>query len=271
MQFCEWHPKRQAGRFCTRCGRAACPDCLVQVAVGSHCPACRKAAQPSVSTRARHWNAGQHILATRTLIALNVLVFIWTLAGSTGNIITSSQVSQHQYDLGLFQPALASGEWYRVVTSGFLHFGILHIGMNMLLLYQLGQLLEPALGRARFTLLYFAAMFGGAAGAILLSPYSLTGGASGAVFGLMAAAAVGLHQRGINPFQTGIGATLVLNLVLTLSIPGISIGGHLGGVIVGAAVGYAMLEPRWQRDMRRIGYVAPIVAMVVSVLVMAAK
>lgn len=271
VQYCEWHPKRQTGRYCTRCGRPACPDCLVQVSVGSHCPSCRKAAQPSVRTRAVHWNAGQHLLATRTLIALNVLVFVWTLTGGTGGLFMSNSVTRLQFDLGLFQPALAAGEWYRVVTSGFLHFGILHIGMNMLLLYQLGQLLEPALGRARFTLLYFAAMFGGAAGAILLTPNALTGGASGAVFGLMAAAAVGLQQRGINPFQTGIGATLVLNLVLTLSIPGISIGGHLGGVVAGAAVGYAMLEPRWQRDHKNIGIIAPVAAMVLSLVVMSLR
>ncbi len=243
---------------------------MTQVDIGSHCPACTKAARPSASTRARHWNAGQHILATRALIAINVLVFVWTLTGGTDGLFMGNRISQQQYDLGLFQIGLSNGEWYRVVTSGFLHFGILHIGMNMLLLYQLGQLLEPSLGRARFTLLYFAAMFGGAAGAILLSPNALTGGASGAVFGLMAAASVGLHQRGINPFQTGIGATLLLNLVLTLSLPGISIGGHLGGVIVGAATGYAMMEPRWQRDMKYVGYAAPIAAIALSLIVMAA-
>lgn len=222
-------------------------------------------------TRARHWNAGQLLLATRVLIALNVLVFVWTLTDGTDGLFMSNRISRLQFDLGLFQPALDAGEWYRVVTSGFLHFGILHIGMNMLLLYQLGQLLEPALGRTRFVLLYFAAMFGGAAGAILLTPNAITGGASGAVFGLMAAAAVGLQQRGINPFQTGIGATLVLNLVLTLSIPGISVGGHLGGVIAGAAVGYAMMEPRWQRDMKYVAIAAPITAMVISLLVMVAR
>lgn len=268
MQYCEWHPKRQTGRFCTRCGRPACPDCLTQVDIGSHCPTCTKAARPTIATRARFWNAGQNLLATRALIAINAIVFVWTLTGGTSGLLMGDRITQQQYDLGLFRSGLAQGEWYRVVTSGFLHFGILHIGMNMLLLYQLGQLLEPALGRTRFSLLYFSALFGGAAGAIVLTPNAITGGASGAVFGLMGAAAIGLHQRGINPFQTGIGATLVLNLVLTLSIPGISIGGHLGGVAVGAAVGYAMLEPRWQRDMRQIGYIAPIVAMVLSLIVM---
>ena len=92
---------------------------------------------------------------------------------------------------------------WRVVSSGFLHFGIFHLGMNMLLLWQLGSLLEPALGRARFLLLYLASLVGGATGAILLSPNALTGGASGAVFGLMGAAAVALLRRGVNPMALG--------------------------------------------------------------------
>jgi membrane associated rhomboid family serine protease len=163
-----------------------------------------------------------------------------------------------------------NGEWYRIVTSGFLHFGLLHIGMNMLLLWQLGQLLEPTLGQWRFSLLYFASMFGGAAGALLLTPDGLTGGASGAVFGLMAAAAVGLQQRGVNPMRTGIGSTLILNLLITFMIPGISIGGHVGGALTGAAVGYAMLEPRWTRSSPAIAWIAPVIAMVISVALIGA-
>ena len=141
--------------------------------------------------------------------------------------------------------------------------------MNMFLLWQLGQLLEPALDRGRFALLYFAAMLGGSVGALALSPNALTGGASGAVFGLMAAAAVGLQQRGVNPMKTGIGGTLVLNLLITFTIPGISVGGHVGGALMGAAVGYVMLEPRWNRNAAYVAWVAPIVGMLGSVFVIA--
>jgi membrane associated rhomboid family serine protease len=197
------------------------------------------------------------------LIALNAFVFLWTLAGS-------GSLDQRQFDLGLSLVYVQNGEWYRIVTSGFLHFGLLHVGMNMLLLWQLGQLLEPALGQWRFSLLYFASMFGGAAGALLLTPDGLTGGASGAVFGLMAAAAVGLQQRGVNPMRTGIGGTLVLNLLITFMIPGISIGGHLGGALTGAAVGYAMLEPRWTRSSPAVAWIAPVVAMILSVALIGA-
>jgi membrane associated rhomboid family serine protease len=173
-------------------------------------------------------------LVTRTIIAINIVVYFWTVAGN------------RKFDLGLSKFYIDNGEYYRIISSGFLHFSILHVGMNMFLLWQLGQLLESAMGRVRFTSLYFICMIGGAIGALILEPNALTGGASGAVFGLMAAAAVGLHQRGVNPFRTGIGTTLILNLVITFAIPGISIGGHLGGALTGAALGYVMLKPRWR-------------------------
>ncbi len=204
----------------------------------------------------------QPILATRVLIAINAFVFLWTVTGPLSS-------SRRQFDLGLSLSFIDNGEWYRIVTSGFLHFGIIHIAMNMLLLWQLGQLLEPALGQVRFVLLYFSSMFGGAVGALALTPNGLTGGASGAVFGLMAAATVGLQQRGVNPMRTGIGATLLLNLLITFTIPGISIGGHLGGALMGAAIGYVMLEPRRTRSTPMVSVIAPIVAMAFCVFAIA--
>ena len=212
------------------------------------------------------------VSVTRALIAINAVVFVWTLVGNGGlsGGLGGSMVNQHQFDIALARVFIEQGEWWRIITSAFLHFGLLHIGMNMLLLWQLGQMIEPALGGPRFGLLYFAAMFGGAAGVIVVGGNGLTGGASGAVFGLMAAAAVGLEQRGVNPLRTGVGATLILNLLITFAIPGISIGGHLGGAIMGGAVGYAMLEPRWQRTVPAVSWIAPVVGMVVSVLVIRA-
>ena len=154
--------------------------------------------------RLRQWNAGQHMFVTRLLIAVNGGVFLWTLLGGVTGILSGSNINRRQFDLALSSVFIENGEWWRLVTAGFLHFGVFHIAMNMLLLFQLGQLLETGIGRTRFALLYAASLFGGSFGALLLSPNALTGGASGAVFGLMAAASVGLRQRGINPFQTGI-------------------------------------------------------------------
>jgi membrane associated rhomboid family serine protease len=188
--------------------------------------------------------------------------------GST--VLTNAgTINGRELDMALSLYFIDNGEWYRLISSGFLHYGLFHVGMNMFLLWQLGQLLEPALNRGKFTLLYFAAMFGGSAGALALSPNALTGGASGAVFGLMAAAAIGLQQRGVNPMKTGIGGTLILNLLITFTIPGISIGGHVGGALMGAAVGYAMLEPRWNHTAAWIAWAAPVAGMVGSVFFIA--
>jgi membrane associated rhomboid family serine protease len=266
---CFRHPGREAGRRCTRCGRPACSECLVQASVGSHCVECAKAARPNVATRARYWNARQPTLVTYTLMAINIGVFLWiaatypdTLTGRASLVPDNPQV-----DLGLFEPFLVDGEWYRLVTAGFLHFGIIHLAFNMLLLFQLGQLLEPAIGRVRFALLYFAALLGGSAGSLILQPDGFHGGASGAVFGLMGAAFVGMRNRGVNPFSTGLGTTLLLNLFITFTIPGISIGGHIGGIVGGAAAGWVILAPPYKRLPAWASYAAPVAVIALSLAV----
>jgi membrane associated rhomboid family serine protease len=263
---CFRHPGREAWRRCTRCGRPACSECLVQAQVGSHCVECAKQARPDVRTRTRYWTARQPTLVTYTLIALNLAVFAW-VAFEDPDSLTSNSLTRGQADLVLFKPLLAQGEWYRLVTAGFVHFGIIHIALNMWLLFQLGQLLEPAIGRIRFALLYFAALLAGSAGALIMQPNDFHGGASGAVFGLMGAAFVGLRHRGVNPLSTGLGTVLVLNLIFTFTIPGISIGGHIGGIIGGAVAGWVVLAPNYKGVPPWATYVAPVVVMATSVIV----
>ena len=217
--------------------------------------------------RVRDWNARQPIVFTLALIAVNLAVFVWVLMGDVSSAGFTDRPSDREIQLGLSKWLLQdSAGWYRLVSAGFLHFGLLHLAMNMLLLYQLGQMLEPALGRLRFGLLYFASLLGGSLGALVIQGNAggLHGGASGAVFGLMAAAAVGLQRRGVNVFQTGIGATLVINLLLTFTIPGISVGGHLGGAAAGAICGAVMLAPARRGAPEWMTYVVPIVVAVVS-------
>jgi membrane associated rhomboid family serine protease len=263
---CFRHPGREAWRRCTRCGRPACTECLVQAQVGSHCVECAKHARPDVRTRTRYWTARQPTLVTYSLIALNLAVFAW-VAFEDPDSLTSNSLTRGQVDLVLFKPLLAQGEWYRLVTAGFVHFGIIHIALNMWLLFQLGQLLEPAIGRIRFVLLYFAALLAGSAGALIMQPNDFHGGASGAVFGLMGAAFVGLRHRGVNPLSTGLGTVLVLNLIFTFTIPGISIGGHIGGIIGGAVAGWVVLAPNYKGVPPWATYVAPLVVMAASVIV----
>ncbi len=275
---CYRHPGRPTGRRCTRCGTWACSECLVQAPVGSNCLECAKAARPDVRTRATFWSARQHTLVTNALIAINVLVFLW-VAIQDPSSLASRGITEGQARLGLSAQVIENGgifgtadgvyvaepgQWYRVITSGFLHFGAIHLLFNMYLLYLLGQMLEPGLGRVRFALLYFAALLGGSAGAMLLQPDGFHGGASGAVFGLMGAAFVGYRLRGINPFSTGIGTTLLLNLVITFTIPGISIGGHLGGVVAGAICAVVVLAPVRGRYPAWASYALPVLVMAVS-------
>jgi membrane associated rhomboid family serine protease len=243
----------------------------VQATVGSQCLDCARQGRPNVATRARWWNARQPALVTTTLIAVNLAVFLWTTVTDPGTLSGGGSLSKQQVDIGLNHVFLENGrhEWYRLVTAGFLHFGIIHIAFNMLLLYQLGNLLERPLGRVRFALLYFASLLGGSLGVLILDRHSLgiTGGASGAVFGLLACAAVGLHRQGVNVFSTGIGTTLLLNLFITFTISGISIGGHLGGAVAGGICGLVMLAPRWRGYPAWAGYVTPVVVGVASVVI----
>jgi membrane associated rhomboid family serine protease len=214
---------------------------MTSTQVGMRCPECARQRQQVRTLRM----SSDRPVVTIALIAINVLVYFGgsTKAGFIG-------------DYGLFGPAVANGEWWRLITSGFLHGGLLHIGFNMYVLWFLGQLLEPALGPVRFAALYLASLLAGSFGALLLSPTSVTVGASGAVFGLMGATFVMQRARGIDPMQGGIGPIIVLNLAISL-LPGlnISIGGHLGGLIGGALAGWAID----QLQTRRIGgVVAPI-------------
>jgi len=238
----------------------------VQAAVGSHCLECAKAARPDVATRGQLWRSRQLNPVTTVLIALNVAVFAYVTAKEP-DTLGGRGPSREQFDLGLNKQVIAAtDEWYRLVTSGFLHFGVIHLAFNMLLLYQLGQMLERALGSLRFGMLYFAGLLGGSLGALIIDKNAITGGASGAVFGLMAAAAVGLHRQGVNVFSTGIGTTLILNLVLTFSLRGVSIGGHLGGATAGAICGFVMMAPKWRPFPRWATYATPAAILVGSLV-----
>lgn len=237
--------------------------------MGSHCLECVRAAQPPTRERVRRWDAQQTTLVTSAIIAVNVGLFVWELAtgaGVSGRNVTSEVVR----DYALYGPAVADGQWWRLITGGFLHAGLLHVAFNMLIVFQLGQLLEPALGRVRFVALYLAALLAGSAGALVVEPRVFTVGASGAAFGLAGAAFIGLRQRGVDVWRTGLGGMLAINLAFTFLVPGISVGGHLGGLAGGALVGGIMLRPgarlRGARDLATDLAVAG-VAIVVAVAV----
>jgi membrane associated rhomboid family serine protease len=223
-----------------------------QASVGFQCPECTKSgAQKFVRARSL---GGGGMLVTNLLIAVNVAVYV---AGIGSGGTTRDSVVEH---FGLIKGpvidsagqvvGVAQGEWYRVVTSGFLHANAIHIGLNMLVLYQLGRLMEPVLGRLRFSLCYAVALLAGSFGVLMFQPNSLTVGASGAIFGIMGAAASVMRSRGINVMQSGVGGTILLNVLFTFAIPGISIGAHLGGLAGGFVAGWILtdLGPRRWRN-----------------------
>lgn len=278
---CYRHGDRETGRRCTRCGKPACRDCLVQASVGSHCVDCAKAARPDARTRARFWSARQPAMVTMAFIAINAVIFLYLTVRDPTTL--SGQLTQGHADLALSEFALGDGaryrlsdgsvylaeggEWYRLLTSGFIHYGIIHIGFNMYLLYMLGQMLEPSLGRVRFALVYLAALLGGSAGSVWLDGGGLAGGASGAVFGLMGLAFVGYYLQGANPLQTSIGTLLMLNLVITFVFPNISIGGHLGGAAAGAVCALVVMAPRHRAYPRWATFATPVVIGIASLAI----
>jgi membrane associated rhomboid family serine protease len=228
-QTCYRHPNRETGVSCSNCGRPICPDCMTPTPVGMRCPECAR--ERTKVTRGAVGPGRYDTPATFGLIAINAAVFLAEVATGHGGLgtISSSLIPE----FGLFGPSVASGEWYRLFTSAFLHAGLFHIAGNMILLYFLGRILEPAIGTPRFVGVYLASLFAGSFGALLLSPDSLSIGASGAVFGILAATFVIARGRGVDALASTVGVIILLNLAFSFGVPGISIGAHLGGLIAG--------------------------------------
>jgi membrane associated rhomboid family serine protease len=239
VQACYRHPDRETGVACSNCGRPICPDCMTSTPVGMRCPECARQA-----TRVHTMRTVEEPVLTYILIGINVLVALGGILGgasaTTGGIGGSSLLA----DGSVSRATIADGEYWRLITSGFLHAGFLHLAFNMFALYILGSMLEPAIGRLRFGLIYFVALLAGSFGALLVEPDAPTVGASGAIFGLMGAAVVVSRNRGISLMESGLGLWIGLNLLITFTIPNISIGGHVGGLIGGAVAAFVLFDLR---------------------------
>jgi len=248
---CYRHPSRETGVACSNCGRPICTDCMTTTPVGMRCPECAKQKTQVKSLR----SMATEPRVTYFLIAACVIAALGS--GTLGFGSGGNELYQRGALLGFGLDAhgpigVSQGEYWRLVTSGFLHGGLLHIGLNMYLLYLLGSMLEPSLGSVRFAALYFTALLAGSFGALLQTSQSFTVGASGAVFGLMAAAFIEQRRRGIDPLQSNIGGLIVINLVFSF-LPGFNVswGGHIGGLIGGAIAALALEVgnrrgvPRW--------------------------
>src|SRR5919106_161019 len=230
---CYRHPGRETAVSCSNCGRPICPDCMVYAAVGIKCPEC--AGQPTgarAATRkvSRAAGAATGSVVTKALIAINVGVFLVSVAQGSGALAPSNEFVNRWALQGF---AVADGEWWRLITGAFLHASVIHIAFNMLLLWWFGQALEAALGRGRFLGVYLVSALAGSAGALLLSsPGTDTVGASGAVFGILGAGLV-LERRQIYVFGGSALFIVALNVIVTFAVSNISVGGHIGGLVGG--------------------------------------
>jgi membrane associated rhomboid family serine protease len=258
---CYRHPDRETGRRCTRCGRPACPECLTEASVGSHCVECVKAAAPSAGQKLATITRGENLIATKSIIGVTVIAFV-LMGVQSGNFDGRGQTAAN---LVLYGPAVHHGDWWRIFTVSLVHVSFLHIFFNMILLWIVGQLLEPGAGPVRFSLLYIVSVAAGSAGALIVQPHDIAAGASGGVFGVAAAATIVMQRRGVRFWDTGFGPLLAINFVLDFFIANVSIAAHVGGLIGGLLAAEAMLQSR-KIGRPELGIVGAILVGVIAVV-----
>jgi membrane associated rhomboid family serine protease len=229
--------------------------------VGMRCPECARDRTRVKTVRSRPTAP----IVTQTLIAANVIFFLAeTASGAPLGGGGGGAVFNH---LDLAGPYISlQHQYWRLLTTGFMHDGILHIAFNMLFLYFMGAMLEPAIGRLNFAVVYFVSLLAGSFGALLFQPLLPTVGASGACFGVLGALIVVARYRGISIWQSGLGITLVINIIFSLSVAGISIGAHLAGVVAGAICGWLIVELDERRNMKAAAIAACLLVGAVSVV-----
>lgn len=275
--FCYRHPDRQSFVLCQRCLRTICPECQTPAPVGVICPECmkseRKSETPSQRKARRRWRGGSGTLTavrsgkpivTYTLLALTSFIGLVQLIPGLGPQITEALLFGARY---LYPSILPFPfEPWRLLTAVFVHGGFIHLALNMLALWMLGQNLEPMLGRARYLALYVISGLGGSVAVAILDPGGLTVGASGAIFGLMAALLIIGRHIGAN--VTGLLVILGINFAFGFFVGGIAWQAHLGGAIVGALI--ALILTRTRRREQRTWQIILLATLVVALVVLVA-
>lgn len=233
--------------------------------VGMRCPACARDRTKAKTVR----SLPSIPMLTQILVAINVAVFLAEVAtgtplggvgsGGLGTVFTKAALA------GPLVVGPDAHDYYRLLTSGFIHDGLLHILFNMWFLYIMGAILEPAIGRLSFGAVYLASLLAGSFGAMLFTPGAYTAGASGACFGILGALMVVAHSRGMTVWRSGLGLTVVINVVFDLTVPGISIGGHLAGFIAGGICGWLLVEVGERRRMQGAAVAGCVLVAAVSV------
>ncbi len=240
LPTCYRHPDRETGLSCSECGRPICTECMTPAPVGLRCPdhagSRKRASAPRIVARAPR--GATDALVTKTLIAINVIIYLITAVQGNGLNAPGGAlfdkfflVGGHVFANGHLYGGVAHGEWWRLITAAFLHASLIHIGFNMLALWWLGAAVEQYLGRTRFVALYFVAGLAGSAGA-LTQTQGVTVGASGAIFGILGAMLI-LEWQATGRLGGNAMTLIVINLALSFALANVSIGGHIGGLIGG--------------------------------------
>jgi membrane associated rhomboid family serine protease len=232
LPYCYRHPNRETFVSCSECGRPICAECMTPAPVGQRCP--EHSGKPQGARRIpsgvrRSAFEGTGAILTKALVALNVLIYLITASQGGGLNSPGGTLFNKWF---LYGPFVAAGDWWRLITSAFLHANLIHIAFNMYFLWFVGSAVEQALGRGRFLMIYFVSALAGSAGALVFTPNKPTVGASGALFGLLGAALILERQRNYVLGGSAL-ALIVINLVLSFTISNISVGGHIGGLIGG--------------------------------------
>ncbi len=242
-----------------------------QASVGFHCPECAKTGSQKVY-RGTAALRSKPVL-TQVLIGLNVAVFALGAFMDSGDAVQGGITDLH-FDYSLIGElprsgvpyGVGDGEWYRMITSGFLHYGIFHLLLNMYALWILGGAVEQMGGRARLAASYLVSILVGSLGALVVTPDALTAGASGGVFGLMGVILIAQRLQGLPFRESPLIGILFINLLFTFGIPNISVGGHIGGLVGGALAGFVMFSPDVRRQSPALGYVLCAAIAVASVV-----
>jgi membrane associated rhomboid family serine protease len=237
-ETCYRHPDRLTGTHCTRCGRPVCSECMIEAPVGHHCPTCVK--DDNKGRRPRNWRpattqlGGPITPTVKVLVALNVVIYLLTSQHLDANIERFGQLGYALDSHGQLA-GVAHGEYYRLITSAFLHLSIPHILLNMIALLIVGSPVEAAIGRVRFLTLYFLAALGGSVASYLFAnPATLSVGASGAIFGLFGAFFIIARSRRAD--TSGILVLIGINLAFSFSDKLIDWRAHVGGLVIGLVV-----------------------------------
>ena len=233
MGYCNYHSEKDTNVKCSRCEKYICVDCMRSASIGYQCPACASDSTPVIKGIDRNrFIPNQKNTPVTKFLSIS-LIAIFLLQELTGTLLVKS--------FALFAPLVTSGEWWRLISAGFLHGSIIHLLFNVYILWVIGSQLESIVGNVKFIIIYFVSLLGGSVASYLFSPFgSYSIGASGAIFGLMGAMLVVGRKRNLDISQ--ITTLVAINVVIGFVLSGIDWRAHLGGLAAGAFIAWVLLN-----------------------------